>query len=63
MPSWFCTCASGSRTVGCCVHVTAVLWHMGVNQGEIDINIHPLCAARLLQFVDDSNLHSDDDSN
>ncbi len=52
----FCTCASGSRTVGCCVHVTAVLWHMGVKQGEIDTNLHPLSATRLLRFVDDSNM-------
>ncbi len=58
---WFCTCVSGSRTVGCCVHVTAVLWHMGVNRGEIDTNLHPLSAARLLGFVDDSNMHLEDD--
>ncbi len=58
---WFCTCASGSRTVGCCAHVTAVLWHMGVNQGEINTALHPLSAARLLGFVDDSNMHLEDD--
>lgn len=58
---WFCTCASGSRTVGCCAHVTAVLWHMGVKRGEVDANIHPLSAARLLGFIDDSNVHPEDD--
>lgn len=61
--AWFCTCASGARTVGCCVHVTAILWHMGVNRGEINHSLHPLSAARLLRFVDDSNSHleTDDD--
>jgi hypothetical protein len=34
---------------------------MGVNRGEIDTNLHPLSAARLLGFVDDSNMHLEDD--
>jgi hypothetical protein len=29
---------------------------MGVKQGEIDTNLHPLSATRLLRFVDDSNM-------
>jgi hypothetical protein len=27
---WFCTCMTGCRDVGCCAHVTALLWHLGV---------------------------------
>jgi hypothetical protein len=34
---------------------------MGVNQGEINTALHPLSAARLLGFVDDSNMHLEDD--
>ena len=59
----FCTCALGSRTIGSCVHITAVLWHMGVKQGEIGTNLHPLSAARRLGFVHDSSLHLEDDDN
>jgi hypothetical protein len=35
------------------------------NRGEINYNLHPLSAARLLGFVDDSNSHLeyDDDDN
>jgi hypothetical protein len=29
---------------------------MEVKQGEIDTNLHPLSATRLLRFVDDSNM-------
>ena len=58
---WFCTCASGSRTVGCCAHITALLWHLGVMPGEIDKALHPLSAARLLGFVDDSISNSPTD--
>ena len=58
---WFCTCASGSRTVACCAHITALLCHLGVMQGEIDTAFHPLSAARLLGFVDDSISNSDTD--
>ncbi|CAF1659052.1 unnamed protein product [Adineta ricciae] len=61
--AWYCTCASGSRTVGCCVHITAILWHMGVNRGEVNVNLHPLSAARLLGYVDDSNSHLEIDDN
>ena len=25
--SWFCTCKSGSRTVGCCSHISAIIWY------------------------------------
>jgi hypothetical protein len=25
----YCTCKSGSRTVGCCAHVTSVIWYLG----------------------------------
>jgi hypothetical protein len=25
--SWFCTCKSGSRTVGCCSHIAAIIWY------------------------------------
>jgi len=37
---------------------------MGVKRGEINYNLHPLSAARLLGFIDDSNSHlelDDDD--
>jgi hypothetical protein len=63
----YCTCLSGSREVGCCVHVAAILWHLGVRRAEIDPEIHPLAAGRFLEAVHDSIQHpyihedSDDD--
>ena len=67
--SWFCTCISGSRDVGCCAHVTALLWHLGVSQAEHDNKLHPLSAGHLLLSIDDSTPlpdiddsdHNDDD--
>jgi hypothetical protein len=26
---YYCSCPSGSRTVGCCAHITTVLWYLG----------------------------------
>lgn len=26
---WYCTCKSGARTLGCCSHITSVLWYLG----------------------------------
>ncbi|CAF4548119.1 unnamed protein product, partial [Didymodactylos carnosus] len=25
----FCQCESGSRTIGCCAHVSTILWYLG----------------------------------
>lgn len=27
--AWFCHCKAGQRTVGCCAHVSSVLWYLG----------------------------------
>jgi hypothetical protein len=29
---WYCTCTSGARTMGCCAHVTTVIWWLGVGR-------------------------------
>ena len=54
---WYCTCQTGPRKLGCCTHVCASLWHLGVNRAQI-LQTHPLSAAHLLQFVEDSNAYS-----
>ncbi len=61
---YYCTCVSGARDLGCCVHVAAVLWHMGVQRAEINPTVHPLSAVQLLQAVNDSIQYSqlDDES-
>ena len=27
---WYCTCPVGARLVGCCSHIAAVLWYLGI---------------------------------
>jgi len=35
---YFCTCETGSRTVGCCSHVMTVIWYLGYGQyNEINV--------------------------
>lgn len=29
---YFCTCETGSRTVGCCSHVMTIIWYLGCGQ-------------------------------
>lgn len=50
---WYCTCCSGARVIGCCAHTTALLWHLGVCRGQVDSQVHPLSASRLLLSVED----------
>ncbi|CAF4592728.1 unnamed protein product, partial [Rotaria socialis] len=26
---WYCQCRSGSRVIGCCSHIAAVIWYLG----------------------------------
>jgi hypothetical protein len=58
---WYCTCISGWRDVGCCAHVTALIWHLGVCRAKVEQDIHPLSAGKLLAAVDDSMQFSDVD--
>ena len=52
--AWYCTCSAGAREVGMCLHVTALLWHLGVNRAVIPTDTHPLSASRLINAIDDS---------
>ena len=29
---WFCQCKAGARVVGCCAHVSSVIWHLGLTR-------------------------------
>ena len=66
--AWYCTCSAGAREVGMCSHVTALLWHLGVNRAVIPTDTHPLSASRLINAIVDSiqfneaESQSDDDS-
>ena len=34
---WYCQCKVGSRTVGCCAHVAAVLRYLGYQRHQMDV--------------------------
>ncbi|CAM4906565.1 unnamed protein product [Rotaria socialis] len=55
---YYCTCISGSREVGCCSHVAAVLWHRGVQRAAINPATDPLSAVNSMQSVHDSIYHT-----
>lgn len=56
---WYCTCCIGSRTVGCCSHVTAILWHLGVARAVVDQSNSHVWTNRLHDAVDDSVQYSE----
>ena len=56
---WYCTCMSKGRRVGCCVHVAALLWHLGVPRAEIESHTHPLSASEICSETVDSSQFSD----
>jgi hypothetical protein len=56
---WFCTCSAGARNVGCCAHVTALIWHLGVCRAETNPDNHQLSASSFLRSVEDCIQYSD----
>lgn len=41
---YYCTCESGSRTVGCCSHIMTIIWYLGYGQyNGIDIPNPDIC--------------------
>lgn len=58
---WYCTCVTGCRDVGCCAHVAAILWHLGVRRAEVDQHIHPLSTTAIFSSINDSLQYSDVD--
>lgn len=60
---WCCMCTVGLRVVGCCSHVCALLWHLGVNRGIVNDTPNPLSASHFITVVDDSVAFSDYDDN
>ncbi len=53
---------AGGREVGMCSHVTALLWHLGVERAMVPTLAHPLSASKLLTAIDDTMKFSDQDS-
>ena len=58
---WCCSCTIGLRVVGCCSHVCALLWHLGVNRGITSNISNPLSASHFTTIVHDSPVFSDND--
>ena len=58
---WYCTDCGGSRTVGCCSHVTAILWHLDVNKAIIDATYQSLAASRLINNICDGIIYKNID--
>lgn len=38
---YYCTCKTGSRTVGCCAHISSVLWFLGFARHEANVKYPP----------------------
>jgi hypothetical protein len=54
---WYCTCCAGARVIGCCAHITAIIWHLGVSRGEIDPTENKQSASQFIHFLQDCIQH------
>ena len=51
---WYCTCAAGEREIGCCAHITALIWQLGVCRANIETATNPLTSDRIHEFIQDA---------
>ncbi|VDI42280.1 Hypothetical predicted protein [Mytilus galloprovincialis] len=51
---WYCQCKAGSRVVGTCSHVTALIWYLGI--GKYTDNIFENCRDWSKYLLDARNL-------
>jgi hypothetical protein len=51
--AWFCTCTTRPSAVGCCAHITALIWHLAVCRADINHDEHELSANRFLLSIQD----------
>ena len=49
----------GRRDVGCCVHIAALLYHLGVCRAQIDLNTQPFSTGEIISTITDSVQFSD----
>ena len=38
---WYCTCTTGTRTVGCCSHVAVAIWFLGYEHHQVTTTRQP----------------------
>jgi hypothetical protein len=53
MKDCFCICTTGRSVLGCCAHITAHIWHIGVCRESIDYDEHELSTNRFLLSIQD----------
>ena len=58
---WYCTCSAGARVIGCCAHITALLWHLGGCRAQVNSPDHSLSAKKYLDSVEHCPQYSDVD--
>jgi hypothetical protein len=44
----------GLRVIGCCAHITALIWQLGVYGGEVNTTSNDLYSTRFFDFVRDA---------
>lgn len=49
--AWYCTCKTGARTIGCCAHIAAVIWHLSYDR-HVDNN--PRKCRQYASYVEDA---------
>jgi hypothetical protein len=51
--AWLCTCATRPMVIGCCAHMKALIWHLGVCLASIYYDEHELTTNRFLLLIQD----------
>ena len=65
---WYCTCKVGARVVGCCAHVSSVLWYLGYDRNQQyqtkgpEVNVQAILDAANIPETDSESSGGEDES-
>jgi hypothetical protein len=49
---WYCQCRAGARVIGCCAHISSVVWYLSHARHNLEVVTGP--ASGMAQYVDDA---------
>ncbi len=62
VPAWMCTCYQGQRTLGCCAHITSVIWYLSFARYSGWKPHKPVWSQHVIDTRDDATMDSDEEN-
>lgn len=58
---YYCTCKTGARTLGCCAHVTSIIWYLGYARHQFNVKYPSRAVLNRIMDATERNDQEQDD--